>query len=112
MLRHASIPEITVTEYKDRQDRGEAPVLLDVRRPDEYAFANLGGTLIPLQELAERLEELKDHRDEEIVVMCRSGARSAQAVQFLRSNGFAKAFNLKGGILAWSKEVDPSVPRY
>jgi len=105
-------PEITVQEYKSRLDKGDKPFVLDVRRPDEYDIANLNGKLIPLQELPERLEELEPYKDQEIVVYCRSGARSGQAVEFLRSQGFTKARNLKGGILAWSKEIDPNVPTY
>jgi adenylyltransferase/sulfurtransferase len=106
------VPGITVQRLKEQRDAGEAPFLLDVRRPTEYEIANLGGTLIPVSELAERLDELAGHRDEEIVVHCRSGARSAQAVELLREHGFEHAKNLKGGILAWSKEIDPNVPQY
>jgi adenylyltransferase/sulfurtransferase len=106
------VPGITVQRLKEQRDAGEAPFLLDVRRPTEYEIANLGGTLIPVSELAERLDELAGHRDEEIVVHCRSGARSARAVELLRKHGFEHAKNLKGGILAWSKEIDPNVPQY
>jgi adenylyltransferase/sulfurtransferase len=106
------VPGITVQRLKEQRDAGEAPFLLDVRRPTEYEIANLGGMLIPVSELAERLDELAGHRDEEIVVHCRSGARSARAVELLREHGFEHAKNLKGGILAWSKEIDPNVPQY
>jgi adenylyltransferase/sulfurtransferase len=109
----ASIPEISVRDFHRMRERGEAPFLLDVRRPDEYEIANLGGALIPIDELQERIHELEAHRgDETIVVHCRSGSRSARAVEFLRQRGFSNAVNLKGGILAWSDEVDPSVPKY
>lgn len=105
-------PEITVTELKARMDEGQAPFLLDVRRPDEVFIASIGGTLIPLQELGEHLDELEPYRDQEMVVYCRSGARSGQAVAFLHSVGFTQARNLKGGLLAWSREIDPSMPTY
>ena len=111
-VQEETVPEITVREYKSRLDRGDAPFLLDVRKPHEYEIANLDGVLIPLDELPDRLDELAGHRDDEIVVQCRSGARSARAVEILRAHGFRGAVNLKGGILAWSDEVDPSVPKY
>jgi sulfur-carrier protein adenylyltransferase/sulfurtransferase len=107
-----NIPEITVIELKARMDEGRTPFLLDVRRPEELAIANLGGRLIPLAELPERLDELESLKDEEIVVYCRSGARSGQAVAFLHSVGFSNARNLKGGIIAWSREIDPSMQAY
>ena len=109
----ASVPEITVLDLKKRLDSGETPFLLDVREPHEYEIANLGGALVPLQSLSARLDELREHRDDDILVVhCRSGARSANAVAFLRENGFENAVNLKGGILAWSDQVDPSLPKY
>ena len=104
-------PEITVHELHKRRDEGKEPFLLDVRKPREAKIAEIGGTLIPLDELPDRLDELKEHRDQEIIVHCRSGGRSERAVQFLRSQGF-NAYNLKGGILAWSNEIDDSVPQY
>ena len=109
----ASVPEITVLDLKKRLDSGETPFLLDVREPHEYEIANLGGALVPLQSLPARLDELREHQDDEILVVhCRSGARSANAVALLRENGFENAVNLKGGILAWSDQVDPSLPKY
>ncbi|WP_457652696.1 molybdopterin-synthase adenylyltransferase MoeB [Rhodocaloribacter sp.] len=110
--RAEPVPEIDVRALKARLDRGEAPFLLDVREPHEYAIANLGAPLIPVGVLAERLGELEAHRDAEIVVYCRSGVRSARAVRLLRERGFTGAVNLKGGILAWSDEIDPTVPKY
>lgn len=107
-----TVPEITVRDLKDRLDRGERPFILDVRRDDEYAIANLGGHLIPLDELPERLEELAPYRDQPIVVHCRTGGRSARAVELLRQHGFEGAVNLKGGTHAWSDEIDPSMPKY
>lgn len=88
--------------------RGESPFVVDVRRPDENAVGHLDGVLIPLQELPQRLDELASHRDEQIVVHCRSGARSAQAVEYLRAEGY-DAVNLKGGLIAWRDEIDATV---
>src|SRR3984893_1909155 len=104
------VPEITPRELKQRLDRGEDLFILDVREPHEYQICNLNGHLIPLGELPHRVHELDSSR--EIVAHCRSGKRSAEAVDFLRKAGFRKIVNLKGGILAWSDEVDPSVPKY
>src|SRR6201997_4683413 len=106
----ARIPEIEVEELKRRLDAGEDLYILDVREPHEYQICNLGGHLIPLGELPKRVHELDSSR--EIVAHCRSGKRSAEAVDFLRKAGFRKVINMKGGILAWSDEVDPSVPKY
>ena len=104
------VPEMTPRELKARLDRGEDLFILDVREPHEYQICNLGGHLIPLGELPRRVHELDSSR--EIVAHCRSGKRSAVAVDFLRKAGFRKIVNLKGGILAWSDEVDASVPKY
>jgi len=105
-----TVPEIAPRELKSRLDRGDDLFVLDVREPHEYQICNLGGHLIPLGELSRRVNELDSAR--EIVAHCRSGKRSAEAVEFLRSAGFRKVLNLKGGILAWSDEVDASVPKY
>jgi adenylyltransferase/sulfurtransferase len=105
-----SIPEITPRELKARLDRGDDLYILDVREPHEYQICNLGGHLIPLGDLSKRVNELDSSR--EIVAHCRSGKRSAEAVEFLQRAGFRKILNLKGGILAWSDDVDPSVPKY
>ena len=109
----ASVPEITVRELKDRLDQGETPFILDVREPHEYEIANLGGALVPLGSLPDRLDEIREHRHDDLVVVhCRSGARSANAVAFLQQHGFDNAVNLKGGVLAWSDQIDPSLPTY
>jgi sulfur-carrier protein adenylyltransferase/sulfurtransferase len=104
------VPEITARDLKERLDRHDDMFILDVREPHEYQICNLNGHLIPLGELPQRVHELDSSR--EIVAHCRSGKRSAEAVEFLRKAGFRKIWNLKGGILAWSDEVDPSVPKY
>src|SRR6266481_3348790 len=104
------VPEITPRELKARLDHGDDIFILDVREPHEYQICNLKGHLLPLGELTRRVHELDSSR--EIVAHCRSGKRSAEAVDFLRKAGFRKVLNLKGGILAWSDEVDPSIPKY
>ena len=104
------VPEITARDLKEKLDHGEDIFILDVREPHEYQICNLKGHLIPVGELPRRVHELDSARD--IVVHCKSGKRSAQAVDFLRQAGFRKVYNLHGGILSWSTQVDPSVPRY
>jgi adenylyltransferase/sulfurtransferase len=105
-----NVPEITPRELKQRLDHGDDLFVLDVREPHEFQICNLNGYLIPLGDLPRRVHELDSSR--EIVAHCRSGKRSADAVEFLRKAGFRKIWNLKGGILAWSDEVDPSVAKY
>jgi molybdopterin/thiamine biosynthesis adenylyltransferase/rhodanese-related sulfurtransferase len=105
-----SVPEMTPRELKSRLDRGDDLFVLDVREPHEYQICNINGHLIPLGELPRRVHEIDTSR--EIVAHCRSGKRSAEAAEFLRKAGFRKIWNLKGGILAWSDEVDSSVPKY
>ncbi len=103
--------EISVSELKAMMDQGKDFQLIDVREPNEYEFANIGGELIPLATVASNSDKIS--RDKMVVVHCRSGARSGQAVRMLeQQHGFNNLYNLKGGILAWSAEVDPSVPRY
>ena len=106
----AGVPEISVEEFKRRLDRGDDLFVLDVREPHEYQICNLRGYLMPLGEVPKRVHELDSSR--EIVVHCRSGVRSAKAVDFLRQAGFRKVQNLAGGILAWADRIDPSVPKY
>ena len=103
--------DIEATEVKTKQDRGDKFVLVDVREPHEFQIARIpGSVLIPLGELPKRLNELNPA--DEIVMHCKMGGRSAKAVDLLRQNGFTKVRNMKGGILAWSEKVDPSVPKY
>jgi adenylyltransferase/sulfurtransferase len=104
------IAEITPKDLKSRMDRGDDLFILDVREPHEYQICNLNGKLIPLGELPRRVSELDSSR--EMVVHCRSGKRSADAIHFLQKAGFKKLWNLKGGVLAWSDQVDPSMPKY
>jgi len=105
------IPEITPAEVKKKMDAHEPFVLIDVREPHEYQICRIPGSkLIPLGEVPKRMNEL-DSADE-IVVHCKSGMRSAKAVDLLMKSGFRKIHNLKGGILAWSDQVDPSASKY
>ncbi|MBZ5515446.1 MAG: molybdopterin-synthase adenylyltransferase MoeB [Acidobacteriia bacterium] len=105
------VPEITPAEVKSMMDMKRPFVLIDVREPHEFQICRIpGAKLIPLGEVPRRMHELNSA--EEIVVHCRSGVRSAQAVELLMKSGFRKIHNLKGGILAWSDQVDPSVPKY
>ncbi|HUI85161.1 MAG TPA: molybdopterin-synthase adenylyltransferase MoeB [Candidatus Binatia bacterium] len=106
----AMIPDMTPEELKQRLDAGEDLFVLDVREPHEYQICNLGGHLIPLNDLPKRVGELDASR--EIVVHCKMGGRSAKAVDFLKQAGFTRVHNLAGGINAWSERVDPSVPKY
>ena len=103
--------ETTVEELKARLDQGADVFILDVREPQEFQICQIpGATLIPLGELPRRLVELEGR--DEMVVSCKSGARSAKAVKLLHEAGFSKAKNLRGGILAWIDRVDPSLPKY
>jgi adenylyltransferase/sulfurtransferase len=102
---------IDALELKQKIDRGDDFVLLDVREPYEYQIARIpGALLIPLGELPKRLSELDPEAD--IVAQCRSGVRSQNAVNLLKANGFKRVRNMTGGILAWSDKIDPSVPKY
>ena len=104
------IPEITVEELKQRLDAKDDLFILDVREPHEYQICNLNGYLVPLNDLPKRVHELDPSKD--MVVHCRSGVRSAKAVDFLRQAGFTKTRNLAGGILAWADRIDPKMPKY
>ncbi len=103
--------DISVKELKDRMDRGDAPRLIDVREPHEAAICSIpGAELIPAGQFAQQIGELDPN--EEIVIHCKSGGRSGQAVQMLKHRGFTNARNLTGGVLAWVNEIDPSQPKY
>jgi molybdopterin/thiamine biosynthesis adenylyltransferase/rhodanese-related sulfurtransferase len=103
------IDQISVTELKRRRDAGQEPFVLDVREPWEYQIANIGGKLIPLGELDKHTAELP--KDRTIVTQCKSGGRSQKAAELLKAQGF-QVENLAGGILGWSAEIDPSIPKY
>jgi len=94
--------EISTLELKERLATGEDIILLDVRQPEEHEEKNIAHSLlIPLNELPDRLDELENYKGREIIVYCRSGNRSGQAIQFLEASGYTNLKNLKGGMLAW-----------
>jgi len=104
--------ELTPREFLDRREAGEDITLLDVREDWEVKLAPVPTETvhIPMGEISDRVGELDPKK--ETVVICRSGGRSAQVAQFLERQGFGKVFNLAGGILAWSRVIDPSIPHY
>jgi len=102
--------DIEVEEFARLREAGAEFVLLDVREPHEFQICNLDGKLIPLKSLPSRLSELD--ATAYVIVHCRSGGRSAKAVELLRASGFGNAWNLQGGILAWIDRIDPSLTRY
>lgn len=107
----SKVPSITVQELKERIDAKSTPKIVDVREGFEFEIARIQGSeLIPLGQLPDRLNGLS--RDEEIVVMCKSGVRSAHAVEFMQRAGFTRARNLEGGIDAWREQIDPTLLRY
>lgn len=105
--------DCSVQELKEKRDRGDEFLLLDVRTVEELEIAQIDGhTPIPLHELEDRLSELGDWKDKEVVCMCHHGGRSAMAEHFLRSHGFANARNLAGGIHEWACEIDGTMQQY
>lgn len=105
------VPEITSLELKKKIDSKKPFFLLDVREPHEYQISKIpGSTLIPLGDLPKRWQEVP--KNQEIILQCKAGIRSAKALLFLQQQGYENMLNLKGGIDAWSEEVDPSLPRY
>lgn len=106
--------EISPTQLKERLDRGEELLLLDIRNGYERDLANLehDNLHIPQDQLMARVEELSPYAERDVIVYCRTGIRSQGCVQFLKSKGFKKVFNLTGGLHAWSDDVDPAVMKY
>ena len=105
------VEEISATELKRLMDEGADIQLIDVRQPEENTFARIeGAKLIPLGEIIRRMDEIDPARN--TIVHCKMGGRSAKAADFLRSVGFKRVLNLKGGILDWIDKVDPSQPKY
>jgi len=108
---HAHVEEVSVEELKQARDRGDAVVLVDVREPREWAISDLPDSIkIPLGSLPASLDKLS--KEDDIVVYCRTGGRSGNAVQFLMQQGFEKVRNLAGGINKWAERIDKSLPRY
>ena len=102
---------MNVKELADRIKAGNAPLIIDVREPNEYAYARIPGAVLkPLGDFREWAQELD--KDREYVLQCHTGSRSWQAAYLLERMGFTQVYNLSGGIEAWSMHVDPSVPRY
>lgn len=107
--------EITVQQLKEKIDDNEGVFLLDVREPFEQYQSKIdyeNSTLISVDELAGRLDEIEEHKDDDVVCMCRSGSRSAKAAALLTQEGFNHVKNLKGGINQWAREIDDSLPVY
>ena len=102
--------EVTVQELKEMLDRNDEFQLIDVREPFEYEVSNLNGLNIPLAGIV--IESDKIDKDKPVIIQCRSGKRSAQAVMVLEQQGFDNLANLKGGILAWKEEIDPELDVY
>ncbi|MDB5115357.1 MAG: rhodanese-like protein [Mucilaginibacter sp.] len=102
--------EITVQELKEKLDSGEDFQLIDVREDFEYETSNIGGLLIPLSGIL--IEADKVSKDKPVVIMCRSGKRSAAAIMQLEQKGYTNLSNLKGGMLAWAEEIDPNIVVY
>ncbi len=106
----SNVPLMHVEDLKKKLDAHDGVFVLDVREPHEYNICNIGGHLIPLNDLPKRMGELDKNR--EIVVHCRTGGRSSKAVEFLQANGFKNVKNLAGGILAWAEKIDKSMKKY
>ena len=106
----SQVKEITVKQLKEWQDNGKNFQLIDGREPHEHEFVNIGGELIPLSGVLNNREKISEEND--VVVYCRSGMRSANAISALQELGHKNLYNLKGGILAYAQEIDPSLPQY
>ncbi len=102
--------EITVQELKEMMDAKSDFQLIDVREEMEFEHCNIGGQLIPMGTIMDHLDEIA--ADKKVILHCKSGRRSATVVQILESKGFTNLYNLQGGILAWSDQIDPTVPKY
>jgi adenylyltransferase/sulfurtransferase len=105
-----SVPEISVQELEALRNANADIFILDVRNPDEFAICNIGGHLIPFNELPSRLQELNP--EQHIIVHCHAGGRSRRATEFLIQQGFKNVENLRGGITAWADEIDPKMRKY
>ncbi len=106
------IPQITVEQLKSKLDAKENIFVLDVREPHEYQIVNIGAPLIPLGSIESRINELAEHKNDEVVIHCKSGGRSQKAALALKAAGFTNVSNLTGGITAWADKIDPTMPKY
>lgn len=107
--------EITVQELNDKIENGDEVFIVDVREVFEKYQSDIEydrKTLIPMGELQNRVGELEEYKDQEVICICRSGSRSARACSFLEKRGFSNVKNLKGGINQWAREIDPDLPVY
>jgi rhodanese-related sulfurtransferase len=106
------VKDLSPTEFLERRAAGEPMTLLDVREDWEISLAPVPSEVlhIPMGEISDRIKELDPHK--ETVVICRSGGRSAQVAHYLDRQGFDSVANLTGGILAWSRDLDPRIPQY
>lgn len=103
--------EVSVSELKEMMDNGADFQLIDVREPNEAEIAEIGAELIPMGEIPSNLDKIS--KSKKVIIHCRSGARSGNIVRFLEQNhGFDNVYNLKGGILAWADEIDPTITKY
>ncbi len=102
--------EVTVRELKAMMDSGEDIQVIDVREQNEYEFCNIGAEHIPMGEIIQKADQLS--KDKKVIIHCKSGGRSGNVVNALTARGFNNVANLQGGILAWSAEIDPSIPTY
>lgn len=119
MANHLGVPGITVQQFAAKVASGDVLILMDIREEHELASANLGGTavFVPLSQIAKRYEEampeeLREDKNQEIIVMCHHGIRSAQVTAWLADSGYSNVWNLDGGIEAYATEVDTAVGRY
>jgi len=110
IILYLNMKEVSVQELKEKKDKGEDFQLIDVREDFEYEMSNLGGLLIPLGGIL--IESEKIDKNKPVVVMCRSGKRSAAAIMQLEQLGHTNLYNLRGGILAWADEIDPTINVY
>jgi rhodanese-related sulfurtransferase len=106
------VKEINVNDLNERIQKGDKINLLDVREQFEYDMVHLNGKLIPLGQLESRLSEIETWKEEEVIIHCRSGARSAEACRILMRHGFKNPVNVQGGINRWAMLIDPSLPIY
>lgn len=102
--------EVTVVEFKKLKDSNADFQLIDVREEHELEICEIGGVHIAMGEVMDNLDKIS--KDKQVVIHCRSGARSGAICQALEANGFTNVYNLKGGIIAWSTEIDPSITKY
>lgn len=102
--------EITVTELKARLDAGDSIQVIDIREINEYEYCNMGAQHIPMGEIMSNLDLIS--RDVDVVLHCKTGGRSSAMTQALMARGYSNVMNLVGGIIAWSDEIDSSIPKY